>query len=89
MKANSAIPEGMPRACRMGSTMTAMEMTGPMPVMEVKISAVTMHSRVMVMRGRSPPSSTTLRIRVAAMPVSIRTRPKKAPKKTLTRMEEA
>jgi hypothetical protein len=80
---------GMPSESRMGSTITAMEITGPIPVMDIKIMAVTIHRSAMVILGLSPPSSTTLRIRVAAMPVSTRTLPKNAPKNTLTRMDFA
>lgn len=87
MNANIAIGEGMPSESRMGRTITAMEITGPMPVMDVKMTAVKMHRSVMVMRGLSPPSSTTFRMSVDAIPVSIRTRPKNAPKKMLTRMD--
>ena len=81
MNANSAMWVGTPRLSMMGSTMMPMLMTGPAPVMDVKITAVTRHSSDMVIIGRSPPSSTVLRIREPAMPVSMRTRPKNAPKK--------
>ena len=50
--------------------------------MAVKISAVTMFNSAMVTIGLSPPSSTVLRIRVDAMPVSISTRPNHAPQHT-------
>ena len=84
MKVNMAIALGMPRDIRMGRTITPMAITGPAPVMAVKMRAVTMFSRAMVTMGLSPPSSTVLRIRVEAMPVSIRTRPNQAPQQTLT-----
>lgn len=38
------------------------------------------------MMGRSPPSSTVLRMSVEAMPVSMRTRPNQAPQHTLTKV---
>ena len=41
--------------------------------MDIKIMAVTIHKSAMVILGLSPPSSTTLRIRVAAIPMSART----------------
>ena len=84
MKLNMAIALGTPRDIMMGRTITPMAITGPAPVMAVKMIAVTMFSRAMVTMGLSPPSSTVLRIRVEAMPVSIRTRPNQAPQQTLT-----
>ena len=86
MNVNMAIALGMPRLIRIGSTMTPMAITGPAPIMAVKIKAVTTLRRTMVMIGRSPPSSTVLRISVEAMPVSISTRPNHAPQQTLTRV---
>ena len=38
----------MPSESRMGSTITAMEITGPIPVMDIKIMAVTIHRSAMV-----------------------------------------
>ena len=84
MNVNIAMALGMPRLIRMGSTITPMAITGPAPIMAVKMKAVTTFRRMIVMRGRSPPSSTVLRMRVDAMPVSIRTRPNQAPQHTLT-----
>ena len=86
MKENIAIAFGTPRDIKIGSTITPIAITGPAPVMAVKISAVTMFNSAMVTIGLSPPSSTVLRIRVDAMPVSIRTRPNHAPQHTLTRV---
>ena len=84
MKLNMAMALGTPRDIMMGSTITPMAITGPAPVMAVKMTAVTMLSSATVTIGRSPPSSTVLRMRVEAMPVSIRTRPNQAPQQTLT-----
>ena len=86
MKENIAIAFGTPRDIKIGSTITPIAITGPAPVMAVKISAVTMFNSAMVTIGLSPPSSTVLRIRVDAMPVSISTRPNHAPQHTLTRV---
>ena len=47
-----AIALGTPRDIRMGRTITPMAITGPAPVMAVKMKAVTTFSRTMVMMGR-------------------------------------
>ena len=49
MNVNMAIALGMPRLIRIGSTMTPMAITGPAPIMAVKIKAVTTLRRTMVM----------------------------------------
>ena len=79
-----AIAFGTPKDIRIGRTITPIAITGPAPVIAVKITAVTIFSRVIVTRGLSPPNSTVLRIRVDAIPVSIRTRPNHAPQHTFT-----
>ena len=83
---NMAMAFGIPRLIRIGSTITPMAITGPAPIMAVNIKAVTILRSTMVMMGRSPPSSTVLRISVEAIPVSMRTRPNQAPQHTLTRV---
>ncbi len=45
MKLNIATGAGIPKDSIMGRTITAMEITGPIPVMDIKIIAVTMQSR--------------------------------------------
>lgn len=84
---NIAIGAGIPSESMIGNTITAIEITGPIPVIDVKIMVVTIHNKDIVILGLSPPSSTTLRIKVAAIPVSINTLPKNAPKKILTRID--
>ena len=86
---NNATGTEIPKDIKIGKTMTAIEITGPIPVIDMNITAVTTHSKLIVILGLSPPSSTTLRINVAAIPLSTRTRPKKAPKKTFTKIDLA
>jgi hypothetical protein len=82
MNENNAIGAEIPNDIKIGKTITAIEITGPIPVIDIKIIAVTMQSKLIVIRGLSPPSSTTFRINVAAIPLSTNTRPKKVPKNT-------
>lgn len=64
--------------------MTPMATTAPAPNRVEKIAVVTMESSTLMTMGLSPPSSTVLRIRASAMPVSSKTRPNHAPNTTLT-----
>ena len=89
MNENNAIGAEIPNDIKIGKTITAIEITGPIPVIDIKIIAVTMQSKLIVIRGLSPPSSTTFRINVAAIPLSTNTRPKKAPKNTFTKIDFA
>ena len=77
---------GTPRDIMIGSTITPIAITGPAPVIAVKMIAVTMFRSAMVTIGLSPPSSTVLRISVEAIPVSMSTRPNHAPQHTFTRV---
>ena len=67
--------------------MTAIEITGPIPVIDMNITAGYNTQQTHRDSWFVPPSSTTLRISVAAIPLSTRTRPKKAPKKTFTKID--
>ena len=78
---------GIPRDMKMGRMITPIATTAPAPNREENMAAVTMHKRIQVTAGLSPPSSVVLRIRVAAMPVSNSTRPNHAPNTTFTSTE--
>ena len=86
IKENIAIAFGTPSDIRIGKTITPIAITGPAPVIAVKIIAVTIFRSVIVTIGLSPPSSTVFLISVEAIPVSISTRPNHAPQQTLTKV---
>ena len=76
---------GIPRDIRIGRIITPIATTAPAPNREEKMAVVTIHNRMQVTAGLSPPSSVVFRINVEAIPVSRSTRPNQAPNTTLTR----
>ena len=54
MNENNAIGAEIPNDIKIGKTITAIEITGPIPVIDIKIIAVTMQSKLIVIRGFIP-----------------------------------